>query len=386
MRGLSAAALALCLACGGDLAPVAPPPPVPSETPTIASAFTVLGGYRLASPYASEGLALLTDAGGDVTAVVAGAHRHDHALHRFTLATAYGPGSTIGGYPILAPSHTWLVSALFPSWLPGQTLRDVTAIRTSAGYELAGIGRVFYNTEPRAVTRISVRALDARGDTLAATRHLDVPLPEQEFTGFIKHVDAARDLTAIGGGGYDSGQGSVGGISYARLEQDTWTRRLTPPPFGDLTAPRLPRDAEYSCPDGASWVCLPPVNGQGVWSTEHVASGGVRLGNTLLFLATLGYGPRTYARQSATFGDPARDRAVAYRFRVDPVTDSVRYARHDRWTFAPEGRPVIGVAVGRLRGEERPVLFVLTGSAWGDGPTLDSPVLQLLRIEPTILP
>ena len=385
-RGIMAAGLLFCSACGDPDLPVAPVPPMPDEVPTLPAAFTLLGGIRLVSPYASEGLALLTGASGDVTAIIAGAHRHDRALHRYAMPAVIGAGDVIADYPRLSPERTWSVSALFPSLLDGQTVRDVTAIRTGGGHELAGIGRVFYNTAPRSSTRISIRTLDARGEPTSATRFLDVPLPEQEFTGFLKHLDSSRDLAAIGGGGYDSGQGSVAGISYARFSGGAWRRWLAPPSFGDLTAPRLPRDTGYSCPDGTSWVCLPPVNGRGIWSTEQVPSGGVHLDNTLLFIPTLGYGPRTYARQTATFGDPALDRAVAYRFRVDPSTDSVTYLRHDRWTFAPPGQPVIGLAVGRLRGEPRPVLFVVTANAWGDGVAPDSPVLQLFRIERTLVP
>ena len=383
----AATGLLLCMACGSAEAPVAPTPPeFDAPTTPLTSAFTLLGGFRLASPYASEGLALLTDAQGQVTAIIAGAHRQEQALHRYLLPAGLGASDRVAEYPILTPDRTWAVSALFPSWLDGQTLRDVTVVRAGNRYELAGIGRVFYNTAPRAATRISVRALDARGDTISGTRVIDVPLPEQEFTGFVKHLESARDLESIGGGGYDSGQGSVAGLSFAQLSNGIWTRRLTPPPFGDLTTPRLPRDAAYSCPEGASWVCLPPVNGRGIWSTEHVPSGGVRLENTLLFIATLGYGPRTYARQSATFGDPALDRAVAYAFQIDPRTDAVTYRRHDQWAFAPPGRPVIGMAVGRLRGETRPVLFVMMGNAWGQGDALDAPVVQLFRIERALLP
>jgi hypothetical protein len=386
-QGSLIAALVVSTACGVTADPVAPTPPsAAAPAAPLASAFTLLGGVRLASPYASEGLALLTDAEGQVTAIIAGAHRHEQALHRYALPDRVGAGDRVSEYPLLVPERTWAVRALFPSWPEGQSLRDVTVVRTADGYDLAGIGRVFYNTSPRADTRISIRALDARGDTTSMTRRIEVPLPEQEFTGFVKHLDPARDLETIGGGGYDSGQGSVAGISLARLDNGRWTRQLSPPSFADLSSPRLPRDAEYSCPDGASWVCLPPVNGRGIWSTEQVPSGGVRLGNTLLFIATLGYGPRSYARQSATFGDPALDRAVAYRFVIDPVTDAVAYLRHDHWTFAPPGRSVIGMGVGRWRGERRPVLFVVVANAWGDGASLDAPVLQLYRIERALLP
>ena len=150
--------------------------------------------------------------------------------------------------------------------------------------------------------------LRTNGTVLGPAREIPVDLPEQEFSGFIKHADSRTDLSVIGAGAYDSGQGSVGGLSYAQQQPNgSWTRLLQPPSFGDLTAPRLPRDTAYSCPDGPSWVCIPPIGNVGVSSTERVGGGGVRFGNTVMFIATPGYGDRRYNRQSYTFGDPSKD-------------------------------------------------------------------------------
>ncbi len=217
--------------------------------------------------------------------------------------------------------------------------------------------------------------------TLGATREIAVDLPEQEFTGFVKHADSRSDLAAIGGGAYDSGQGSPGGLSYAvRQSSGAWSRLLNPPAFGDLTSPRLPRDADYSCPDGTSWVCIPPVNGAGVWSTERMAGGGVRMGRTVMFLPTLGYGPRTYANQTYTFGDPALDRPVAYVFTHERRTGKVNFVRHEPWPHARTGQTVLGMAQGRLRGQTGTLLFVVTSMAWGDGAAATAPVLQVFRM------
>lgn len=354
--------------------------------PTQATAAAVprlqlLGGWRLRSDYASEGLALVRDAQGYVVEAIAGAHVYDHAVHVFELRQGWGAGGDQNAYPALAPLRTWTVEQLFPRWIAGQNLRDVTAVTTPAGYELAGIGRVFYNTAPRPTTQINVRELRDGGTTLGPAREIAVNLPEQEFSGFIKHDDSRRDLDAIGAGAYDSGQGSVGGLSYAvRQASGTWTRLLEPPPFGDLESPRLPRDANYSCTDGTSWVCIPPANGVGVWSTERVAGGGARIGRNVLFLPTLGYGDRSYARQSYTFGDPALDQAVAYWFVHERRGDGVRFDRYEAWPYAAPGQPVIGVAVGRVRGISGLLLFVLKSMAWGKGSTPTAPVLQVFSV------
>ncbi|MBK8247126.1 MAG: hypothetical protein IPK85_07010 [Gemmatimonadetes bacterium] len=361
-------ALAATIALGGcDVALDAPLSPVgPSATtPTVAAMFELIGGYRLGVDYASEGLAIVPDAQGFAQALVGGAHAHQRGVHLYELPGAPGPGNDVNAYPLVVPTRTWSVATLYPRWMDGQTLRDLAVVPAPGGFALAGIGRVFYNTSPRAVTQINVREIRAVDYALGGTREVAVPLPEQEFTGFIKHEDRTQDLLAIGGGAYDSGQGSVGGLSYAVQGADgVWRRRLTPPSFGDLASPRLPRDSAYSCPEGPSWVCIPPANGKGVWSTERIGGGGVRIGNTIVFIATLGYGPRTYARQSYTFGDPAQDRAVAYFFQQDPATQAVTLAAYDRWTFAQPGELVIGVARGRLRGVNEPVLFVATSMAW----------------------
>ena len=364
-------------------------PPVKPDTPTpfiatVAANFELIGGYRLQSDFASDGLALVNDAYGYVVEAIAGANAQTNSVHVFDLRTVAGSGANTTAYPALAPLRTWRAEQLFPRWITGQTLRDVTVITTPGGYEVTGIGRVFYNTSPRPTTQINIRELRNNGTTLGAAREISVDLPEQEFSGFIKHAERANDLSAIGAGAYDSGQGSVGGLSYAtRQSSGQWTRLLHPPSFGDLTTPRLPRDNAYSCPDGASWVCIPPVGDRGVWSTERVGGGGVRFGRTVLFIATLGYGDRTYGRQSYTFGDPSLDRAVAYFFTHDDVSQSVRFVGYDRWTPANPGEPVIGVALGRLRGNPNLLLYVLKGNAWENDRYRVSPVLQIFRIKGT---
>lgn len=379
---LLCAVVSACATASDPLTPDDNPPPVSPPVASVAAHFELIGGVRLAADYASDGLALVADAEGMVVEVIGGAHVHNNSVHVYDLRSGIGSGANSSVYPIVAPLRTWSVSTLFPRWIAGQNLRDMAIVRTANGYELAGIGRVFYNTAPRAVTQINVRELLSNGTVLGSAREIPVNLPEQEFTGFIKHESSATDLFAIGGGAYDSGQGSLGGLSYATRDgSGQWTRRLTPPAFGDLTSPRLPRDAGYSCPDGLDWVCIPPTNVGGVWSTERMSGGGVRFGQTVMFIPTLGYGERRYSRQTNTFGDPAQDRAVAYFFRQPTDGSAVEFVGYDRWTFAAAGEPVIGVALGRLRGVAGTLLFVVKANAWGDGAARTAPVLQVFRIK-----
>lgn len=385
---LGALALVACVSDDPTAAPLQSPnaPPISYAGAQSVANFELVGGYRLDVMYASEGLALVRDAEGYAVEAIAGAHTHTASVHLFDLRAVRGVGSDAAAYPLLTSVKTWKVAELFPRWISQQSLRDITVVATAGGYELAGIGRVFYNTAPRATTQVNVRTIFGSGasSSLGATREIPIDLPEQEFSGFIKHDDARADLNAIGAGAYDSGQGSVGGLSYAvREASGRWRRLLTPPGFGDLTSPRLPRDADYACPGGSSWVCIEPSGGKGVWSTERIGGGGVKYGHNLVFIATLGYGPRTYAQQSYTFGDPAQDKAVAYFFREDSLTSAVAFQRYDRWVFAAPHENVIGVALGRVRGVDGLVLFVVKTNAWGPANERAGSVLQLFRIKPT---
>ena len=364
---------------------IATPAPATNGKPTVAASFELVGGWRLQSEFASEGLALVTDADGFVVEAIAGANSHDGKVNVYDVSGAIGPGSggaDTSGYPVLKAKRQWNIADLFPNLLARQNLRDLAVTRTAAGYELAGIGRVYYNTAPRDFTRIELRELTNGGATLGATQQIAVDLPEQEFSGFIKHADSRIDTSEIGAGAYDSGQGSVGGLSYARRQPDgTWKRLLAPPGFGDTASPRLPRDAEYSCPGGTSWVCIEPKDGQGVWSTERIGGGGVKYGDTLLFIPMLGHGERTYARQSYTFGDAGLDTAVAYFFKENAATGAIEFQGWDRWLHAAAGEPVIGVALGRIRPGNELLLFVVKSMAWQAGIYRDGSVLQVFRIK-----
>lgn len=363
--------------------PVAEPPY--NAPQSVSGSFALVGGYRLQAEFASEGLALVRDAEGFVVEAIAGANAQTSTLNLYDLRVAPGAGSDVTSYPVLQPIRQWPVAELLPGMPVGQNLRDVAIVNTSAGYEVAGIGRVFYNTAPRASTQVTVRALLTTTSSLAAailgaTRVIGVNLPEQEFSGFIKHDTSATDFREIGAGAYDSGQGSVGGLSYAvQQASGVWTRVLTPPSFGDIATPRLPRDAGYSCPDGASWVCIPPVAGVGVWSTERIGGGGVRYGDNVLFIPMLGYGPRSYDRQTYTFGNPALDQATAYFFRRD-ASGALQFQRYDKWVYANAGEPVLGVALGRRRGSSDLLLYVVKSMAWKAGVYQDGSVLQVFRI------
>ncbi len=364
--------------------PMGPAAPTYSAKQSVASSFELLGGFRLQSDFASEGLALIRDADGFVVQAMAGANAQTSSVHVYDISTQFGPGSDVSAYPIVMPIRTWAVGELFPHLLARQNLRDLTVNTTALGYDVFGIGRVYYNTSPRAFSQINVREMQHGGRVLGATREIAVDLPEQEFSGFIKHADSQLDPKEIGAGAYDSGQGSVAGLSYATQQSDgSWQRVLTPPLFGDLTSPRLPRDADYSCTDGPSWVCLPPVGNKGVWSTERIGGGGVKYGNNLLFIPMLGYGERNYGKQSYTFGDAAKDHAVAYFFKANPVTGKMEFQSFDRWVHANPGEPVIGVALGRIRGVPDLLLFVVKSMAWKAGAYQDGSVLQVFRINGT---
>ena len=103
-----------------------------------------------------------------------------------------------------------------------------------------------------------------------------------------------------------------------------------------------------------------------LWHLSWFASVGIALpvlviALTVLFLPTRSCGSRSYARQNYTFGDPARDQTVAYFFEHVAGGDSLRFVGYDTWPFSTAGEPVLGVALGKLRGSNDLVLFVVTG-------------------------
>src|SRR6185503_10797510 len=111
----------------------------------------------------------------------------------------------------------------------------------------------------------------------------------------------------------------------------TWRVVYQSPEFGDIASPRLPRDPDYSCPEGPSWVCIPPVDGAGSWSTERIWGGGARIGDTALILPSLGYGERKYSNQSSTFGDSSLDQVSLYLFSIDPATGDYSFKGFYPW-------------------------------------------------------
>ena len=355
---------------------------------SVSGSFELIGGYRLRSDFSSEGLALVPDANGTAVQLIGGSNVHDQALDVYDLNVSPGSGSNPDAYPLLSPSSTWKTDELFPRMMAGQTMRDFAVVPSSGGFKLAGIGRVYYNTSPRNHSQINVREFGSSTLTpasrLGASYEIQIDLPEQEFSGFIKHDNSSTDLREIGAGAYDSGQGSVGGLSLAAQQADgKWTRLLSPPSFGDIQSPRLPRDAGYSCVDPPSWVCIPPVDGVGIWSTERIGGGGVQYGDNVLFIATLGYGSRSYSQQSYTFGEGSIDKAVAYFFKRDTITGLTQFANFDRWVFAAPGERVIGVALGRLSNHSGLMLFVATSMTWNTGRYKSGSSVQIFRIRPS---
>ena len=72
---LALGAVTACTTAREITAPVEPvpqTPPVTSPTPSASSAFELLGGCRLNADYASEGLALVTDADGFTVGMIGG--------------------------------------------------------------------------------------------------------------------------------------------------------------------------------------------------------------------------------------------------------------------------------------------------------------------------
>lgn len=363
--------------------------PVPSGAPRVSDAFgPPVAGWRLPQDFASEGLALIQDPDGYVVEAVGGAHVYNAAFNVYNLRGPLISGTDRNSYPISTILRRWGHAELFPDKDPRHNLRDAIVRHTDNGnYVIYGIGRVYYNTTPASSTRFNARQLLDGGTRLGFTETILVDKPEQHFTGFIHRSDLTREVTELGGGAYDSGQGSPFGLSYAsRSMSGSWKWILEPPPFSSMDwTLRMPRPLGYSCAGGDSWVCIEPKvdNGvlRGVWSTERQAGGMVRFGSIAFALPTLGFGIRDYAYQSYTFGLGELDKAWGYFFKENPSTGLMEYWGYDGWPYSNNGEIVLGMALGRLRGVPGVLLFVTTGYAWQAGMYQDGPILQAFPVK-----
>ena len=181
--------------------------------------------------------------------------------------------------------------------------------------------RGFYTVEPAATMPMTIYAQD--GDQLS------INVPQQKFSGFVKRGPGLDPL--IGGGGYESGQGSQSGPSLATLSGQRLIEYQWPGLPGsnlEYWNQRAPRDTNYRPSDHGIvrdyWVAWLPrtINGtlQGRWASDMVFGGGLALPDGIVYWPLMGTGDLDYAFQIPTFGKTMQ----TYEYRYDANTYQFR--------------------------------------------------------------
>lgn len=268
--------------------PPPPPPPVPQTR-------RLVGGWRLVEPFARGSIAIDFD----TRRLFLAGHAQERYVRVYDLPPM-GEGDDPAAWPALTPRVT------IPKFWDDARDGDAYGLCWWRG-KLWVSPRIFYDTAPAP----DLRLYATDGEVMT------VDLPRQKFAGFVKRGPGVDPF--LGGGCYQSGQGSASGNTAATLGGEvmlTWGWPAMPTTAADWNA-RQPRPANYSV-KADSWVGWNPRNGEGRWASDRVYGGGLVLPEGVTYWCRLGTGDLDYARQSETFGATESDRTYAFRF--DPRT------------------------------------------------------------------
>jgi hypothetical protein len=269
---------------------------------------------------------------------------------------AMGAGSSESNWPVVFPSRT------IPRFWGTGYAHGLCYFRG----KLWASPRVFYDQPPQSEEPLTICAED--GTTIA------LPYKRQIFSGFVKRGPGLDPF--IGGGGYESGQGTSSGPALATLGgqviiQYGWPG--DPGPNLEYWNQRAPRDPNYSNTigfsnladatagyPGDSWVGWLPrtINGelQGRWASDRIYGGGLVLSQGVTFWAWMGTGVLDYRTQTYTFAYDAMNRTYEYRY--TPQGQFVSY----------QARPDLGVITGQEIGPDGKTYLVDMGLGWLSGP------------------
>jgi hypothetical protein len=216
--------------------------------------------------------------------------------------------------------------------------------------------RVFYDQPPQSEEPLTLYAED--GETIA------LPYKRQIFSGFVKRGPGLDPL--IGGGGYESGQGTASGPSLATLDGQILIEYGWPgTPGANLEHwnERAPREPNYSVLRD-DWVGWQPrtINGelQGRWASDRIYAGGLVLGDGVYYwpwMAAQGNAyPLDYAYQTYTFAADGDNRTYEYLYTPQGQFQSYRQL------------PDLGVIAGQELGPDGRIYLHDMGQGWLSGP------------------
>lgn len=319
-------------------APVEPPPPPPPPPAPAELKLELVGGWRLTGEFARSQLAIDH---ATMRAFVVG-HGQRNEVIEYALP-ARGAGSDYTRWPTVQPTRT------IQGWWSGGYGNGIVF----KDGQLHVAPRMFYDIHPPEVTTIY------RQDGTTQV----VNVPRQRFGGFVKGVNSLE----LGGGGYESGQGSAKGPTLAKMDGTILIDHQQNVTFEQACS----REPNYWPHNGQdSWVCWAPRNGVGKWACDRVTGGGLRFSHGVYFWAYLGIGDLNYDRQNETFAAESR----TYLFHYDPVTYQLKGWK--QWAIKPE------LAVrGQEISPDGKFVYLTRDHAWSSGLYQADPVLEVYEVK-----
>ena len=271
------------------------PDPVPPPTKPLFFEKKLIGGYKLKGEFARG--TITTDFKNRVIYMTGHAQRNE--VYKYAMPDNFGTAD-MATWPVLSPIE------IIPGWWPSDK-GYANGLFVDNDGELWAAPRVFYDMAPPPVTELYPRS--------NPTQPRVIPVPRQQFAGFMNSIDNTMEY--IGGGGYESGQGSAFGPCLAKMDG-------TPLIYHDFSGTwdkRCPREPNYISEDGKdSWVCLNPrINPEtgkleGRWACDRLFGGGLLLDDGFYFFPLMAVGPVAYRVQSETFDVDGVMQNYVYRF------------------------------------------------------------------------
>jgi len=260
----------------------------------------------------------------------------------------HGTGSNPASWPRVNIART------IPGWWPEDCYANNLSYHEG---KLCAAPRKFYDMKPPPNLILFAKSGEAK----------NVFLPRQEYGGFVK--SSGGKFPEVGGGGYESGQGSAFGPTLARLDG---TRLIHHDMSGkwDTREKREPNYYPVERKDG--WTALEPrtFNGkkEGRWACDRIYGGGIRLPTGIYYWPQMGVGDIDYKRQNRTFA--ATD--ITYEYRYHPETYKLL-----SWKPLPD----VGSIVGQEVSPDGKLLYLNEAFAWQSGIYKADPVLRVYDIK-----
>lgn len=313
---------------------VTPPPPPPSSELNL----TLQGGYRITGEF-SRGAIAIDHANRKMWMV---GHAQRNEVYEYDLPVM-GTGSNVNTWPILP------IKRIIQGWWPaGEGYANGLAFWNG---KLWACPRVFYDMQPPPVTKMYATDGEVR----------TINIPRQKFAGFVKSAGGLE----LGGGGYESGQGSSSGPSLAKLDGTALIQYGWPSLPSDSPAAwneRCPREPNYwyigHTDNWVAWEPRPNSSGvvEGRWASDRIYGGGIRHSTGIYFWPWMGTGELNYALQTSTFALDKDNRTYLYRY--DPTTYKL-----SGWKLRDFTGPILGQEIS----PDGQTLYLTEGSQWASG-------------------